>query len=41
MSHIPDERLPDVLADLSREGLVHRDGARYSIHSNHEEDLVS
>lgn len=37
MSHIPDERLPDVLADLQQEGLVHRAGARYSIHSNHEE----
>lgn len=40
-SHITDERLPDVLADLQQEGLVHRAGARYSIHSNHEEDRVS
>lgn len=37
MSSIHDERLPAVLADLSREGLVHRSGARYSIHSNNEE----
>lgn len=38
MSHITDDRLPAVLADLQQEGLVHRAGARYSIHSNHEED---
>lgn len=38
MSPITDERLPAVLADLQQEGLVHCAGARYSIHSNHEED---
>lgn len=37
MNTIIDERLPEVLADLQQEGLVHYAGARYSIHSNNEE----
>lgn len=37
MNSILDERLSGVLVDLQQEGLVHRSGARYSIHSNNEE----